>query len=571
MQNKFIVYQLLPRLFGNSVLNPVLNGNRKENGCGTLDDLNETAINSIKKLGVTHIWMTGILQHGSTTDYSSLSTPLVHPATVKGKAGSPYAITDFFELDPDLFSQPEQRWESFEKCLKRVQKAGMKVIIDFIPNHTARQYFHPAKRAKGIDLGQQDNVNQAFSPHNNYYYVPGEPLHLPNNYPDKKGLLFEEKPAKATGNDCFHSHPSEFDWYETVKLNYGHHPETGEKHFDPIPGTWHYMLEVLMFWSSKGIDGFRCDMVEMVPVEFWCWALPKVREVFPHLIFIAEVYNPVHYHAFLFEAGFDFLYDKVDLYDQLILLLKGRGHANDLSKVWQKQEGFGHRMLRFMENHDEQRLACSEIAGNGHSALPAFVLTALFDRAPVMVYAGQEFGEPATGSSGFSGDDGKTTIFDYWNIPSVVRWNSGGNWDGKNLLLEEKELQEAYKIILNLALHQVAFSKGHFYDLQFSNQTNNYYPAEKLYSFLRYFVNEVFLVACHFGSADIFPRIIIPENAWNCLQLPIKEWYQWEDMMNGEKMEFYAQSCFEADGGSAGLVLPISKYGFRILKISNQS
>jgi glycosidase len=351
------------------VQNPVPNGDRLQNGSGKFNDLSDKAINAIKNLGFSHIWLTGVIKHASQSEYSIPGFQAAHPATVKGKAGSPYAISDFFELDPDLAENPENRWTEFHECRSRIQNAGLKLIIDFVPNHTARQYSSIyAKNAGLSDLGEKDRTDLEFHPENNYYYSPGQELVLETNQQFKDNP-FREFPAKATGNDCFSAHPSIFDWYETVKLNYGVNYQNGERNFDPIPPTWKYMLEVLKFWANKKVDGFRCDMVEMVPVEFWAWAIPQIKESDRKLDFIAEVYNPDLYQTYLHIGKFDYLYDKVGLYDCLRELVEGGGDCNKITGVWQKQEGFENRMLRFMENHDEQRIASEKVGKDAFRAL----------------------------------------------------------------------------------------------------------------------------------------------------------------------------------------------------------
>ncbi|HRH34180.1 MAG TPA: alpha-amylase family glycosyl hydrolase [Catalimonadaceae bacterium] len=544
------------------------NGSLQVNGSGKFGDINRAAIQSIKELGATHIWLTGIIRHATQTDYSIFDLPASHPATVKGLAGSPYAITDFFDLDPDLAQNPKDRWIEFSDCRDRIKELGLRVIIDFIPNHTARQYGNPDRRDLGNDLGQMDDTTLAFHPNNAYYYQPGQSLLLPVSQNDDQGKAFEEYPAKATGNDCFSPSPSIFDWYETVKLNYGIDYQTGQKHFVPIPKTWYYMLEVLLFWAEKGIDGFRCDMVEMVPVEFWAWAVSQVKEKWPHLKFIGEVYNPSLYDGFLNEAGFDFLYDKVDLYDQLIALLKGEGDANKITSTWQKQEGFQDKMLRFLENHDEQRLACEFIAGTGIRPLSAFALTVCFDKAAVMLYFGQELGEKAQGASGFSGDDGKTTIFDYWTVPSIVKWNNNQNWNEEALLPEELEVRKVYSKLLNLCRHSEAIRDGLFYDLQYANWQNGHYNSHLNYSFLRYSEEEKILVVCSFSETTQWVRLIIPKEAWVTLGLNPNGFYSMIELMTGETIDCHAQACFESDGGTAGLLVKVTAFGFKILKIN---
>lgn len=565
-----IVYQIFARLFGNSVSNPVENGLKPENGCGTFDDLSDTALLSIKELGITHIWLTGVLRHATQTDYSYLGLPAQHPAVVKGKAGSPYAITDFFELDPDLAEDPAKRWESFENCVDRIHKNGLKVILDFVPNHTARQYHSAyAKQNLGYDLGQNDDTTTSFKPGNNYYYIPGENLQLEQNQPDGYGKLYEEVPAKATGNDSFTATPSHFDWFETVKLNYGVDHQSGQSHFELVPATWKYMLEVLRFWAGKNVDGFRCDMVEMVPVAFWGWAVPQIKAEFQKVFFLGEVYNPTLYQAFLNEGKFDFLYDKVEMYDELRALVEGKGNADHLTKVWQKQEGFGERMLRFLENHDEQRIASEPVGRDPQKALPAMAVAALAGKGPVMVYFGQELGEKAIGRCGFSGDDGKTTIFDYWNVPVIQKWQNGGKWDEAKLNPYEKELRNLYRQLLNLAQTET-ISKGNFFDLQYANQENPMFSTELNYAFLRFTEAEKLLIVASFSGDNQLLRLIIPPEAWAALEIETSKVARLTDLLRNEKpVSFFPSATYISDGGSAGLVISVGEFGYHVFSLTN--
>lgn len=559
--SRIVIYQLIPRLFGNLNEHPVFNGSKTENGCGTLDDLNDKVLSQIKELGVSHIWLTGILRHATQTDYSDLGMPAAHPDVVKGKAGSPYAVTDFFDLDPDLFTNPENCWKEFQDCLQRIQAIGLKVIIDFIPNHTAREYTQ-LQNPNGLPpLGQADQINVAFLPSNNYYYFPGESLSIEGIERRISDNFYVEFPAKATGNDCFSAHPSVFDWYETVKLNYGIDYRDGTQHFYPIPATWNYMLEVLHYWAGLGVDGFRCDMAEMVPVAFWQWALPKVRLTYPLVLFIAEVYDNQRYREFLEVAGFDLLYDKVGLYDQVIAMLKGQNTVAAISSVWKNQEGIQSQMLRFTENHDEQRTASVFVAGSGQKALVAFALTAFFDTAALMIYFGQELGEAADGEAGFSGNDGKTTIFDYGIVPSIQRWILG------NSIGDELNLRSEYQQIIRLCL-QPAFSNGSFFDLQYAQVHKD---AEKTYCFLRFNDNDKYLVICHFSDQPIWKKVIIPKEAWGNMKLDPNQWLIWEDMWTNEKIDCFGLSTFEADGGTAGLLVSLAPWSFRVFKMDTIS
>ena len=348
---KPIIYQLLPRTFANYNETRRHNGTLQENGCGTLNAITPKALRAIRDLGATHVWYTGVIRHATAQHNTA--------AIVKGKAGSPYAITDYYDIDPDLCENQRQRMKEFTDLVERSHKANLQVIIDFVPNHVAREYRSTCK-PKGVeDLGATDNPAWAFSPLNNFYYIH-EPF-APQF--DLQG--YSENPARATGNDCFTAHPSKNDWYETIKLNYGvFYQNGGEQQFDPIPNTWHKMLHILLFWAGKGIDGFRCDMAEMVPQAFWSWAIAQVKEQYPDILFIAEVYNPDLYRAYI-AAGFDYLYDKVGMYDYLRGVTSKNWAVEGITQQWQAVDDIRTHMLYFLENHDEPRIASGFFCGRG--------------------------------------------------------------------------------------------------------------------------------------------------------------------------------------------------------------
>lgn len=573
-RSKIILYQIFTRLFGNQTHEPSPHGSKEQNGCGTFEDISAGALRSISEMGFSHIWLTGILRHATQTDYCSIGLPSSHPATVKGMAGSPYAISDFFDLDPDLARNPRNRWESFSACRDRIHEAGLKLIVDFVPNHTARQYRSLYAEENGLGvLGEKDFKHEWFHPNHHYFYIPDKPLHLPDHRKDAKGLEYQEFPAKATGNDCFTDKPSVLDWYETVKLNYGVNYYAGRSHhFDPVPATWWYMLEVLKFWSSKGIDGFRCDMAEMVPVEFWAWSIPQIKDQFPDIIFIAEVYNPGLYGTYLHHGKFDYLYDKVGLYDCLRELSEGKGNARNITGVWQSQEGFENRMLRFMENHDEQRIASPMVAGDAFRALPAMAVSAFLGRGPLMVYFGQELGEKAEGPAGFSGDDGKTTIFDYWTVPCIQRWQNGGRWDESGLKEDEKRLRHEYAGILNFARHQPVISHGGFFDLQYANFNNPFYHSQKQFAFLRFLGKDKYLFVQSFLEEATQIRLIVPPEAWYMLNTEITGRARLLDPFQRRKpVEFFIRTSFESEGNSAGILLHTEAWSHQIWKLESIS
>ncbi|MDE6450533.1 MAG: alpha-amylase, partial [Muribaculaceae bacterium] len=352
---KPIIYQLLPRLWSNVNRDCQPSGTIEQNGSGKLNDITPKALKAIKELGVTHVWYTGVIEHAHCPDYSAWGITPDNPHVVKGQAGSPYAISDYYDIDPDIAVDINNRIGEFEALVERTHKAGMKVIIDFVPNHVARRYHSDSAPAGVEDLGHDDNREMFFSPSNNFYYITRQQFAPVDVNLGEGDDAYVEFPAKASGNDCFTAFPGKYDWYETVKLNYGIDPSNGSCHFDPIPPTWFKMVHILRYWASKGVDAFRCDMAHMVPVEFWKWAIANVKEEYPGIEFIAELYDTAIYRQYIFDGGFDYLYDKVNLYDTLRAIECHNHSAANITSCWQTTDGLSPHMLNFLENHDAQR------------------------------------------------------------------------------------------------------------------------------------------------------------------------------------------------------------------------
>ncbi len=512
MQEKPVIYQILTRVFANRSVPKMANGSIGDNGCGKLNDIDESILSRIRQMGVTHVWYTGVIRHATTTDYSKFGIPRQTPMVVKGRAGSPYAIADYYDVDPDLAVDVDQRMEEFEQLVTRTHEAGMKVIIDFVPNHVAREYHSVAKPETVKDLGENDDTHMHFSPSNNFYYCWGQDLDT-SRLPVDEGRPYVESPAKATGNDHFDNCPGGNDWYETVKLNYGvDYCDAGgrSEHFDPIPDTWSKMTDILLFWASKGIDAFRCDMAEMVPAAFWHWATDKVKFAYPQVKFIGEVYNPAEYRNYI-RAGFDFLYDKVGMYDCLRDVVCHRRWAADITRQWQANDDILGHMLFFLENHDEQRLASDFFAGDALKGIPALIVAAWMGKSPFMLYNGQEFGERGMDQEGFSGLDGRTTIFDYWSMDTVRR----GFFDRRKQKKAERELEKRYAQVLTAANQEDALREGVFYDLMYVNPQ----LAERQFAFLRKQGRQLILVVANFSGEEVDCEVRIPQHAFEYLQM----------------------------------------------------
>lgn len=532
MKRKIIIYQVFTRLFGNRNTARVPNGTLRVNGTGKMSDFDAERLRRIHDMGFTHVWYTGVIRHATATDYSKHGIPRQHPSVVKGVAGSPYAITDYYDIDPDLADDIDRRMDEFQQLVDRTHQAGMKVIIDFVPNHVAREY-HSIMKPDGVrDLGEDDDTGKHFSPTNNFYYCPGQPFVSPVQ-PKEGEEPYVENPAKSTGNDRFDNCPGRNDWYETVKLNYGiDYCDAGGRsyHFDPVPNTWVKMTDILLYWASKDIDGFRCDMAEMVPPAFWAYATRIVKERYPRIVFIGEVYDTNQYRTYI-QSGFDYLYDKVGMYDCLRDIICDRRPASSITYYWQHVDDIRQHMLYFLENHDEQRIASDFFCGSGAKAIPAVIVAALMGNNPFMVYAGQEFGERGMDAEGFSGRDGRTTIFDYWCVDTIRR----GYFDRRHLTQDEMHLQLKYQQILHIANREAAVREGEFFDLMYVNpQTWKFNPRHE-YAFLRKFEDEVLLVVANFGPDRVNTSVNIPAHAFDFLGLPEKE-VRAIDLLTGQEM-----------------------------------
>lgn len=551
---KILIYQLLPRLYGNRNKTRKENGSIEDNGCGKFNDLDSAALRSIWQKGFTHVWFTGVIRHATKTDYSASGIPVNHPAIVKGNAGSPYAITDYYDVDPDLAVKVDKRMEEFEKMIDRAHKARLGVIIDFVPNHVARQYSSICKPEGVSDLGEGDNTANGFDPqNNNFYYCPGCEFRPYLDLYAGTSEPYHEYPAKATGNDHFDPQPGNNDWYETVKLNYGvDYYAGGVGCFNPIPDTWFKMRDILLFWASKGIEGVRCDMAEMVPVEFWRWAIAEVRRQYPDLLFIGEVYNPSLYRSYV-EAGFTYLYDKVGMYDILRDVTCGRRPASDITGAWQATDDIASHMLYFLENHDEQRIASDFFAGDARKAIPALVVSTLFRGNPYMQYFAQEYGEKGMDKEGFSGKDGRTTIFDYWSVDTMCRA------DENTLTDDERQLADIYSKLVNFARTDKTVT-GKSYDLMYANPYSVSFNPDRQYAFLRRSGKQLLLAVVSFEDFERDIELQIPPHAFEWLELPEGKSVEGEDILTGETVDVFLSS-------EKKIRLHIPPYGAVILKI----
>jgi glycosidase len=563
VMDKLIIYQIFTRLFGNQNTTNQFNGSIDENGSGKFNDINDDALRAIKQFGASHVWYTGIIEHATQTDYSAYGILPDDPSVVKGRAGSPYAIKDYYDVDPDLAVSVPNRMAEFEALVERTHVHGLKVLIDFVPNHVARQYKSDTKPANVIDLGANDDTSIRFSIENNFYYLPGETFVSPEKSQEATTNPLHEFPAKVTGSGSITASPDINDWYETIKLNYGFNIFEGGQHFEPVPATWKQMLDILLFWANKGVDGFRCDMAHYVPIPFWKWAISRVKQQYPRILFIAEIYDPNLYRTFIFDGGFDYLYDKVGLYDTLRELMEGHGSCYNITRVWQQESGeYAQHMLRFLENHDEQRIASRFFANDPWAAVPAMTLSATMHTGPYMVYFGQETGVRPEEAEGFSGDDGRTTIFDYWGLPDWQGWINKGRYDGLGLSDEQQRLRSFYQQLNHLVNGSDAIQNGYFYDLQYANDNGQSagYDAQRIYSYLRHTDRQKLLIVCNFSNNTTYETTIrIPNHAFDVMSLSPSRTFTFTDI-------FLTNSEIDAVG-TMGVPVVLPPRSVRVLEI----
>ncbi|KLV07016.1 alpha-amylase [Photobacterium aquae] len=580
-KKKFVVYQVFTRLFGNTETNNKAWGTSQENGVGKFNDFTNKALSEIKKLGVTHIWYTGVPHHALVADYEAYGIASDHPSVIKGRAGSPYAVKDYYNVNPDLAVDPANRLEEFQSLVERSHANGLKVIIDIVPNHVARRYKGVTNPEGVVDFGDGDDTSVAYHRDNNFYYIPGEAFELPdfeNGYLPLGGEThpmmvdpYVEYPAKWTGNGSRLAKPKFDDWYETVKVNYGIRPDgskdfaelpigyeerTHQEHYafwltQSVPDSWQKFRDIALYWLAKGVDGFRYDMAEMVPVEFWSYMNSAIKHVNPDTFLMAEVYQPHLYRDYIRLGKMDYLYDKVDLYDTLKDIIQGKQSTDAIVDVQAGMQDIEHHMLHFLDNHDEQRVASPEFAGCAEKGKPAMVVSTLLSTSPTMVYFGQEVGEPGAEDAGF-GKPSRTSIFDYIGVPSHQRWMNHGAFDGGLLTDAERDLRSYYQCLLNLSVMSPA-AAGHYVELQTANRQQGRGYEGNLFAFARYSQEQLMVVVANFDpdSKESLP-VVVPEGV-------IAEWklddgeYSCQDALNGNKTVMLK---VEAGIGCLALSLP---------------
>lgn len=523
---------MLPRLWGNDKLRPKKNGSLSENGTGKFSDIDNKTLEYIKWLGCSHLWFTGVIRH--STQASEEGCTASHPQFVKGKAGSPYAICDYYDVNAYLADNPEDRMAEFASLIKRTHDAGLKVIIDYVPNHVSRDYGKITPRPGHPVLGAEDDKTVHWKSENDFFYYPGQQLILPTDVP--QGMdPYAECPAMATGNNCYSPTPGINDWYETVKINYG----------DSHTSTWDKMWDIIDFWAGKGVDGFRCDMVELVPPEFFKWLIETAKNKYPDLIFIAEVYKKELYAEYIRSVGFDFLYDKSGLYDTIRTVVEKSVNDNGMPvELWQSATGITRNwqflgdlqpyMLNFLENHDEQRFASDFFGGDARKTFAPLYVSLYMNTAPFMIYFGEEVGERGMDEEGFSGCDGRTTIFDWWSIGSIRRLRkliASGAYESTSvsalvkggLKKEEAEIFLRFSKAIKLAAEDPAIRFGTTYDLCYCNMSSDGFDKNRHYVFLRDFEEHTLLIAANFSRNDAVMKLTIPQHAFEWMGIPVNE------------------------------------------------
>ena len=564
--SKPVVYQVFTRLYGNKNSTNKPWGTIEENGVGKFAHFTDAALESIRELGVTHIWYTGVPHHGVIRDYTDIGISEDDPDVIKGRAGSPYAVKDYYTVNPDLAVNPAERLAEFEALIERTHDHGMKVIIDIVPNHVARNYESIARPDGVDDFGANDDTSVEYARDNNFYYVVGEDFEVPESpegyaplggdpHPLADGR-FDESPAKWTGNGARSPQPDFNDWFETVKVNYGVRPD-GTYDFDElpeearfwgysehaafwsdrdVPDSWKKFLDIALYWTAKGVDGFRYDMAEMVPVEFWSYMNSGIKVANPDAFLLAEVYNPRKYRDYLQLGQMDYLYDKVGLYDTLKPVMQGRGSTDNIAPVHAEVADIADHMLHFLENHDEQRIASDGFAGDADKGRPAMVVSALLSRGPTMLYFAQDLGEPGDGDAGF-GDPTRTTIFDYWGVPTHQRFMNGGRFDGGASTEAELALRDFYRRLLNFSASNPALL-GEYAEIHSANRIHSSEYDQSVFSFVRWQDDERLIIVSNFSPTETKTlSMTLPSGVLDAWSLPDGEYPLTEQLYGNDHGE----------------------------------
>ncbi len=589
VHGKAVIYQVFTRLYGNTNTTNKSWGTIEENGVGKFSDFSEKALQEIKDLGVTHIWYTGVPQHAVIRDYTEYGISNDDPDVIKGRAGSPYAVKNYYSVNSDLAEDPSRRVGEFEELIARTHRAGMKVLIDIVPNHVARIY-EEMEKPEGIQtLGVKDDQSVTYTVNNNFYYNPGEAFRVPEWRDGYKPLggedhpladgKFDEFPAKWTGNGSRESRPDMHDWYETVKINYGVTPD-GKKEFPELPAgfddrdytehfnfwkdktvpdSWGKFKDITLFWIDKGVDGFRFDMAEMVPVEFWSYLNSAIKMKNPDAFLLAEVYQPHLYRDYIKKGKMDYLYDKVQLYDTIRKIMQGRGSTDNIPPIREELKDIEHHMLHFLENHDEQRIASPEFAGNAAKGKPAMVVSATISTSPTLIYFGQEVGEPGAEDAGF-GKPSRTSIFDYIGVPAHQRWMNNKKFDGGQSTAQEKELRDFYRRLLNFTLNSRALM-GNYGDLHAYNRQNTSNYSDKILSYARYNEQEKLVIVSNFEDRSHEFELKIPQEFIKDMELQDGNYTLIDQLYE----EHSAQLIVEGDHGRLRISLePLQSFIFKI-------
>ena len=562
-KHKEVIYQVFTRLFGNTNTTNKPWGTLEENGVGKFSDFSDKALAEIRSLGVTYIWYTGVPHHALVTDYTAYGISQDDPDVVKGRAGSPYAVKDYYNVNPDLADDPGRRLEEFRELIGRTHRAGLKLLIDIVPNHVARRYEGKSTPNGKLPFGAEDDTSHEYLRDNNFYYIPGQAFRVPEGRDGYRPLggeahpladgKFEEIPAKWTGNGSRLAQPGFDDWFETVKVNYGVRPD-GSPDFDllpeeyadkgpeehylfwagkNVPDSWKKFRDIAEYWLELGVDGFRFDMAEMVPVEFWSYLNSNIKHKRPDAFLLAEVYNPGMYRSYIHKGKMDYLYDKVEFYDSLKHIMQGHGWTDHIPVVQRGLQDIEHHMLHFLENHDEQRIASPDFAGDAEKGRPAMVVSATISTSPTMVYFGQEVGEAARENAGFGGPT-RTSIFDYIGVPAHQRWLNNKKFDGGQLTASEKSLREFYKRLLNLTISSPALM-GHYRDIHYYNREHTENYNHKVLSFVRWSDSQTLVVVSNFDASNGYEfDLKLPPDLLGTLGIADGS-YALEELLNGSK------------------------------------